>query len=75
MSNKAKALKVLRARLLDIEREKQDAAISAERKTQPVAEFIEGILRIHGQLDLSLSPVTVAELVGRSGVSARKALI
>ncbi len=33
LKNKAKALKILRARLLDIEREKQDAAISAERRT------------------------------------------
>jgi peptide chain release factor 1 len=33
LKNKAKALKILRARLLDIERDKQDAAISAERRT------------------------------------------
>jgi peptide chain release factor 1 len=33
LKNKAKAMKILRARLLDIEREKQDAAISAERRT------------------------------------------
>jgi peptide chain release factor 1 len=33
LKNKAKALKILRARLLDIERERQDAAISAERRT------------------------------------------
>jgi peptide chain release factor 1 len=32
LKNKAKALKVLKARLLDIEREKQDAATSAERR-------------------------------------------
>jgi peptide chain release factor 1 len=32
LKNKAKALKVLKSRLLDIEREKQDAALSAERK-------------------------------------------
>ena len=32
LKNKAKALKVLRSRLLDIEREKQDAALSAERR-------------------------------------------
>src|SRR5436190_16564146 len=32
LKNKAKALKVLRSRLLDIEREKQDAAVSAERR-------------------------------------------
>ncbi len=33
LKNKAKAMKILRARLLDIERERQDAAISAERRT------------------------------------------
>ena len=33
LKNKAKALKILRARLLDIEHERQDAAISAERRT------------------------------------------
>jgi peptide chain release factor 1 len=33
LKNKAKALKIMRARLLDIERERQDAAISAERRT------------------------------------------
>ncbi len=32
LKNKAKALKVLKSRLLDIEREKQDAALSAERR-------------------------------------------
>jgi peptide chain release factor 1 len=32
LKNKAKAMKVLRSRLLDIEREKQDALVSAERK-------------------------------------------
>jgi len=32
LKNKAKALKILRARLLDIEREKKEAAISAERR-------------------------------------------
>ena len=32
LKNKAKALKVLRSRLLDIEREKQEAAVSAERR-------------------------------------------
>ena len=32
LKNKAKALKVLRSRLLDIEREKQDASVSAERR-------------------------------------------
>ncbi len=33
LKNKAKALKVLRSRLLDIEREKQEAALSAERRS------------------------------------------
>jgi len=37
-------------------------AISAERRKQSVPDFIESILRAHGPLDLSLSPVTVAEL-------------
>jgi peptide chain release factor 1 len=32
LKNKAKAMKVLKSRLLDIEREKQDAAVSAERR-------------------------------------------
>jgi peptide chain release factor 1 len=32
LKNKAKALKVLRSRLLDIEREKQEASLSAERR-------------------------------------------
>src|SRR5579862_7331776 len=32
LKNKAKALKVLKSRLLDLEREKQDAAVSAERR-------------------------------------------
>ena len=39
------------------------AVIVAERKKQPVTEFIEAILAAHGPVDLSLSPVTVAELV------------
>ncbi|HWF07702.1 MAG TPA: PIN domain-containing protein [Bryobacteraceae bacterium] len=38
-------------------------AIAAERNRQSVADFIESILRARGPLDLSLSPVTVAELV------------
>jgi predicted nucleic acid-binding protein len=38
-------------------------AVAAERSKQSVADFIESILRAHGPLDLSLSPVTVAELV------------
>ena len=33
LKNKAKALKVLKSRLLDMEREKQEAAVSAERKS------------------------------------------
>ncbi len=37
--------------------------ITAERKKQPVSEFIDAILGVHGSLELSLSPVTVAELV------------
>jgi predicted nucleic acid-binding protein len=37
--------------------------IDAERKKQPVADFIEAILAAHGAVDLSLSPITVAELV------------
>jgi peptide chain release factor 1 len=32
LKNKAKAMKVLKSRLFDIEREKQEAAMSAERK-------------------------------------------
>ncbi len=39
------------------------AVIVAERRKQPVTEFIEAILAAHGPVDLSLSPVTVAELV------------
>jgi predicted nucleic acid-binding protein len=38
-------------------------AIAAERSKQSVADFMESILRAHGPVDLSLSPVTVAELV------------
>ncbi len=37
--------------------------IDAERKKQPVTDFIEAIFAAHGPVDLSLSPVTVAELV------------
>ena len=37
--------------------------IAAERKKQPVPEFIGAISSAHGSLELSLSPVTVAELV------------
>jgi tRNA(fMet)-specific endonuclease VapC len=39
------------------------SVISAERNQQTISEFIEAILQRHGALDLSLSPVTVAELV------------
>jgi predicted nucleic acid-binding protein len=39
------------------------SAIAAERRKESVADFIESILRTHGPLDLSLSPVSVAELV------------
>lgn len=39
------------------------AVIVAEREKQPVPAFIETILAAHGPVDLSLSPVTVAELV------------
>lgn len=37
--------------------------IAAERRKESIADFIESILRAHGALDLSLSPVSVAELV------------
>lgn len=37
--------------------------IRAERSKQSVPDLIEAILQVHGRLDLSLSPVTVAELV------------
>ncbi len=39
------------------------AVIAAERKKQPIPKFMRAILQTHGPLDLSLSPVTVAELV------------
>jgi predicted nucleic acid-binding protein len=39
------------------------AVIAAERKRQPLEDFLEAILVAHGPVDLSLSPVTVAELV------------
>ena len=39
------------------------AVIAAERKKQPITDFIEAILAAHGPVDLSLAPVTVAELV------------
>jgi predicted nucleic acid-binding protein len=37
--------------------------IRAERSQQSITDFIEAILQAHGPLELSLSPVTVAELV------------
>ncbi len=39
------------------------SVIAAERKKQPIPKFIGAIFHAHGPLDLSLSPVTVAELV------------
>jgi tRNA(fMet)-specific endonuclease VapC len=39
------------------------AVIAAERRKLEVADFIDEILQAHGAVDLSLSPVTVAELV------------
>lgn len=39
------------------------SVVTAERKKQPVPAFIESIFRAHGSVELSLSPVTVAELV------------
>ena len=39
------------------------AVVAAERKKQLIPEFIGAIFHAHGPLDLSLSPVTVAELV------------
>lgn len=39
------------------------AIIAAERKKLDVAEFIGAIFEKHGSVDLSLSPVTIAELV------------
>ncbi len=39
------------------------SVITAERRRQSVPQFIEAIFDIYGELDLSLSPVTVAELV------------
>ena len=37
--------------------------ITAERRKLPVDKFIETVLNEHGTVELSLSPVTVAELV------------
>jgi uncharacterized protein with PIN domain len=39
------------------------AVIAAEREQQSVFSFIGASLRAHGPVELSLSPVTVAELV------------
>ena len=39
------------------------AVIAAERRKESITDFIESIHRAHGPLDLSLSPVSVAELV------------
>ena len=54
------------------------AVIAAERQKLDVADFIEKILRAYGSVELSLSPVTVAELVHgifrakTSGTAARR---
>jgi predicted nucleic acid-binding protein len=37
--------------------------ITAERKSLPVPQLVEAIQTAHGEIELSLSPVTVAELV------------
>ncbi len=37
--------------------------ITAERKRLPVPRLIEAIQTVHGEIEVSLSPVTVAELV------------
>ena len=37
--------------------------IAAERRKESITDFVGSILRAHGPLDLSLSPVSVAELV------------
>lgn len=39
------------------------AVIAAERAKVPVVQFLEGVFAKHGVVELSLSPVTVAELV------------
>jgi tRNA(fMet)-specific endonuclease VapC len=39
------------------------AVIHAERNRQPIPAFLTEILDKHGPVDLSLSPVTIAELV------------
>ena len=40
-----------------------DVAITAERKSLPVPQLVEAIQAAYGEIELSLSPVTVAELV------------
>ena len=37
--------------------------ITAERRKLPVPQLIEAIQTAHGEIEISLSPVTVAELV------------
>ena len=37
--------------------------ITAERKSLPVSQLVEAIQAAYGEIELSLSPVTVAELV------------
>lgn len=37
--------------------------IMAERKSLPVPELVEAIQTAYGEIELSLSPVTVAEMV------------
>lgn len=39
------------------------SVITAERRRQPVPQFIEAIFNAYNEVNLSLSPVTVAELV------------
>lgn len=38
-------------------------AITAERRNLPVPQLVEAIQTAHGEIEISLSPVTVAELV------------
>jgi predicted nucleic acid-binding protein len=49
--------------------------IRAERSKQSIPDFIEAILKAHGRLDLSLSPVTVAELVTGSIAPRHRRLV
>ena len=54
------------------------AVISAERNRQAVPEFVEELLRAHRPLEISFSPITVAELVhgihraGRPEIAQRR---